>query len=159
MDACYGAFALNRGLKPGSMRFLKDMLLRHARQVLTAGFANETVADLGGLLPGPVPSTGHLLEAFWSKAADVAGVITANVVMAHVYQSVGRDSGSHQTPHYGYVDGDGDLIFAAPILSPTGQATEAVAQGDHDMLVAVPVVTAPSQHTMANDSVIERTKE
>src|SRR5205085_7845529 len=52
MDACYGGLALVRGPSTGSMRFMGDMLRRHARQVLTAGKADETVADGGGVRPG-----------------------------------------------------------------------------------------------------------
>ena len=37
MDACYGGLAITRSLAPGSMRFVKDMLQRFSRQVLTAG--------------------------------------------------------------------------------------------------------------------------
>ncbi|MFA5112208.1 MAG: caspase family protein, partial [Desulfobaccales bacterium] len=47
MDACYGGLALTRHMSPGSMRFAKDMLQRYSRQVLTAGKANEVVADSG----------------------------------------------------------------------------------------------------------------
>src|SRR5450759_140799 len=36
MDACYGGLALQRAPAFGSMRFMGDMLLRYARQVLTA---------------------------------------------------------------------------------------------------------------------------
>ena len=45
MDACYGGTAITRTLAPGSQRFLKDMLQRYSRQVLTAGKADELVAD------------------------------------------------------------------------------------------------------------------
>ena len=51
MDACYSGLAITRTVPPGSMRFLKDMLQRFTRQVLTAGKADETVADSGGPLP------------------------------------------------------------------------------------------------------------
>ena len=60
MDACYGGLAITRSLQPGSMRFLKDMLLRYSRQVLTAGKADEVVADSGGPISGHSIFTGHL---------------------------------------------------------------------------------------------------
>src|SRR5438067_13740703 len=101
MDACYGGLAIMRALKPGSMRFLKDMLMRHSRQVLTAGKADEVVADRGGPLPNHSVFTGHLLEALSGKAADAEGLLTANGVMTYVYHLVGRDAGSQQTPHFG----------------------------------------------------------
>lgn len=36
--------------------------------------------------------------------------------MAYVYQKVARDQYSQQTPHYGFLDGDGDFVFAAEAL-------------------------------------------
>jgi len=67
MDACYGGLALTRTLGPGSTRFLKDMMLRYARQVLTAGKADEVVADSGGPLPNHSIFTGHLIEGMQGK--------------------------------------------------------------------------------------------
>jgi uncharacterized caspase-like protein len=78
MDACYGGLAITRALKPGTMRFQKDMLMRPARQVLTAGKADEVVADLGGPLPNHSVFTGHLIEALQGKAESVPGLLTAN---------------------------------------------------------------------------------
>jgi uncharacterized caspase-like protein len=40
MDACYGGLAVTRSLAPGAMRFLRDMMQRVSRQVLTAGKAD-----------------------------------------------------------------------------------------------------------------------
>ena len=63
MDACYGGLALTRTtIPPGSMRFLKDMLQRYSRQVLTAGKADEVVSDAGGTRPGHSIFTSHLLD-------------------------------------------------------------------------------------------------
>ena len=136
MDACYGGLAIMRHLSPGATRFLKDMLLRPTRQVLTAGKANEQVSDSGGPLPKHSVFTGHLLEALGGKSADSEGLITANGVMAYVYQMVAHDRDSHQTPHFGYIDGDGDFIFAAPQL-PALQIDE---EEDEDILVSIPSV-------------------
>lgn len=134
MDACYGGLALTRSIVPGSTRFLKDMMRRHSRQVLTAGKANEAVADSGGPLPNHSVFTGHLLEGMRGKAATEDGVITAAGLMAYVYNRVATDKNSHQTPHYGHFDGDGDLILVAPGLS----ALEAVEVRDDDLLISIP---------------------
>jgi len=134
MDACYGGLAITRSLQPGSMRFLKDMLLRYSRQVLTAGKADEVVADSGGPIPDHSIFTGHLIEALKGKASSEDGIVTANGVMAYVYEKVARDQYSHQTPHYGYIEGDGDFIFKAPILEETKKETEK----DKDVLITVP---------------------
>lgn len=134
MDACYGGLALTRSISPGRVRFLKDMMLRHSRQVLTAGKADEVVADSGGPLPNHSVFTGHLIEGIRGKAATEDGVITAAGLMAYVYNRVATDKNSNQTPHYGHFDGDGDLILFAPGLS----ALEVTEERDDDRLVSIP---------------------
>jgi uncharacterized caspase-like protein len=70
MDACYGGLALSRRpLPPGSMRFVRDMLQRFSRQVLSAGKADEPVADAGGPRPGHSIFTGHVLDALPLKGS------------------------------------------------------------------------------------------
>ena len=116
MDACYGGLALTRSpVQAGGMRFLRDMLQRFSRQVLTAGKADETVADANGPRPGHSLFTGHLLDAL-DGGATTEGVVTASGVMAYVHQKVARDQYSRQTPHYGFFDGDGDLVFTVDAL-------------------------------------------
>lgn len=139
MDACYSGLALTRQLQPGNTRFLKDMMLRHSRQVLTAGKADEVVADAGGPIPNHSVFTGHLIEGLRGNAATAEGVITANGLMAYVYGKVANDKLSKQTPHYGYFDGDGDFIFK----SPNARETEASESKDIDRLIAVPY---PEEH-------------
>lgn len=139
MDACYGGLALTRHLQPGSTRFLKDMMLRHSRQVLTAGKADEVVADAGGPIPNHSVFTGHLIEGLHGKAATPEGIITASGLMAYVYGKVANDKNSNQTPHYGYFDGDGDFIISAPSLTEL----ETPENKDIDRLVAIPY---PDEH-------------
>lgn len=147
MDACYGGLAVTRRLHPGSARFLKDMLGRHARQVLTAGKANEVVADGDGPRAGNSLFTGHLLDALDGAAATKDGYLTANGVMAYVYDRVAKDQHSQQTPHYGFIDGDGDFIFSelpANLLADD-------AKGGKDVMVGVPatVTTRPKKTAAA----------
>ena len=154
MDACYGGLALTRQSRaPGSMRFLKDMLQRYARQVLTAGKADEVVADGGGPRPGHSIFTGHLLDALEGAAVSPGGVLTASAVMAYVYERVGRDVHSKQTPHYGFLEGDGDFIFDTSPLDALAKDGKA----DEDLLVKV----APYGISTAGlrESVADRTKE
>ena len=154
MDACYGGLAITRSLQPGAMRFLKDMLLRSSRQVITAGKADELVADLGGPRPNHSVFTGHFLDALDGNAADSDGVITANGVMNYVYRKVAQDPDSNQTPHFGYLDGDGDFIFSAPILSELQESEE---EG-HDILIAIPSPLI-SEGELEHMNTIEKTKE
>lgn len=136
MDACYGGLAVNRDMQSGSSRFLKDMYQRFSRQVITAGKADEAVADAGGPLPNHSVFTGHLIEGVRGKAANEHGVITANGLMAYVYAKVAHDQNSEQTPHYGQFDGDGDFIIAAPNIEELAGDKEK----DFDELISVPVV-------------------
>jgi hypothetical protein len=139
MDACYGGLALTRNTQSGSARFLKDMMLRYSRQVLTAGKADEVVADSGGPLPAHSVFTGHLIEGLRGKAAAEDGVITASGLMAYVYGKVANDRNSNQTPHYGYFDGDGDFVFKAPGIHELEQSETK----DVDKLIAIPYPDEP----------------
>jgi len=166
MDACYGGLALLRSPAFGSMRFLGDMLRRNARQVLTAGKADETVADGNGVRPGHSIFTAHLLDALEGRAATEEGVITASGVMAYVYDRVGRDQYSHQTPHYGFIDGDGDFVFDTSVLDKlrakdgtaggTGKRSEGTA-GEADILVNTSQQLAGTIDT--EPALVDRTKE
>lgn len=119
IDACYGGLAMKRGPSFGAMRFLEDLLCRYSRQVLTAGKGDELVADGNGV-NGHSIFTSHLLDALAGAAATREGLITASGIMAYVYQNVGCDRLSDQTPQYGYLDGDGDLIFNPTVLANAG---------------------------------------
>lgn len=135
MDACYGGLALTRQVQSGSTRFLKDMLQRYSRQVLTAGKADEPVSDAGGPLPEHSVFTGHLIEGLNGKAAKKEGIITAHGLMAYVYGKVANDPNSNQTPHYGHFDGDGDLILYAPQLD-NGELDDE--EMHNDLLIDIP---------------------
>ncbi len=155
MDACYGGLAITRSLNTGSMRFLKDMLRRYSRQVLTAGKANETVADSGGPIPNHSVFTGHLLQGLDGNAANSDGIITANTLMSYVYEKVSKDLHSQQTPHFGYLDGDGDFIFEATILKSLKKETTE----DKDVLIEIESPLEQNNNIYTNDKVIERVKE
>jgi uncharacterized caspase-like protein len=114
MDACYSGLATQRAIPPGTQRFLSDMLQRLSRQVLTAGKADQTVADGGGPKGQNSIFTGCLLEGLRGAAANPNGVLTANGLMFYIYQNISQNSRSRQTPHYGHLDGDGDFILQTP---------------------------------------------
>lgn len=155
MDACYGGLAITRSPGPGSMRFLKNMLQRFSRQVLTAGKADEVVADAGGPIPEHSVFTGHLLQGLDGGAATPDGVICANGLMLYVYEKVAKDLNSRQTPHFGFIDGDGDFIFTAPILeSLVGEKEE-----DKDILIETPQTISISTNNQDQKSIIEIVKE
>lgn len=154
MDACYGGLAITRSLPPGSMRFLKDMLQRYVRQVLTAGKANEVVSDAGGPIPNHSVFTGHFIQALEGKAASGDGIITANSVMSYVYEKVSKDPHSQQTPHYGFFDGDGDFIFYAPMITELADDDKI----DKDILIPVPS-HMPETNVSIKNNLIDKTKQ
>jgi len=156
MDACYGGLEVHRSIPGGSSRFLKNMLQRYSRQVLTAGKADETVADSGGPRPNHSIFTGHLLDALEGKAADTQGILSANAVMAYVYERVAKDPHSHQSPHYGFLDGDGDFFFSIPASLPSGEQAE---KGGSDLLVQMPVVYLPYEEPTSEPSLDDEVKE
>lgn len=140
MDACYGGLAITRAPSPGSRRFLKDMCQRFARQVLTAGKADEPVSDVGGPIPGHSVFTGHLLQGLDGGASTDSDIITANGLMGYVYEKVGNDQHSHQTPHYGFIEGDGDFIFTEQKLIEMDSDSET----DKDLLIEIPAINIDS---------------
>ena len=127
MDACYSGLAIQRGAQPGEQRFVSDMLQRFSRQVITAGKADETVADAGGPSGNNSLFTAYLIEGMSGRAANEQGVITANYLMDYVYRKVANDSRSRQTPHFGHLEGDGDFV----IQTPKGEHLFAGPSGDY----------------------------
>lgn len=110
MDACYSGLGLTRGAGGG---FLRENAKRVGRQMLTAGGADQLVADGG---PG-----GHsifswtLLQGLGGKGdLNGDGLITATELAAYVAPAV---SGvSLQTPAFGSLPGSegGDFVFELP---------------------------------------------
>ena len=154
MDACYGGLAIRRQLAPGSSRYLRDMLKRHSRQAISGGKGDETVADGDGPRRGHSLFTGHLLDALEGGSADADGINTANSVMAYVYDRVGKDPRSRQTPHFGFVDGDGDFVFHGPDLF-VAPAESAVGT---DILLSPTAITAASTSVMDAPSLSDQVK-
>ena len=124
MDACYSGLIFNRAIPPGSHRFLEDLLQRFSRQAIAAGKGNQPVADGGGPQKGHSVFTGHLLDALQGAAAAPDGIMTAQSVMSYVYQQVPRDPESEQTPNYGHLEGEGDLVFTGiPVAADPEEGT------------------------------------
>ena len=116
MDACYSGLALTRGAGPiptGDRRqFLQEITRREAREVLTAGGADEQVADGGP--DGHSIFTWTLLQGLEGKAdLDGDGAITATELAAYLVPSV--SSLSRQTPVFGHIPGSegGEFVFAS----------------------------------------------
>jgi len=111
MDACYSGLGLTRGA--GSGNFLRDNAKRLGRQMLTAGGADQLVADGGP--NGHSVFTWTLLQAMAGKAdLNGDGLITATELAAYVAPAV--SAVSRQTPAFGSLPGSegGDFVFALP---------------------------------------------
>lgn len=111
LDSCFSGTAFRRKIPRGSRRFVNDMLERSAWQLITSGKHDEPVADGDGPRQGHSLFTGHLLDALDGKACDTNGSLTANRIMSYVYDKVATSYSSEQTPHFGMIDGEGDMIF------------------------------------------------
>ena len=108
MDACYSGLGLTRG----ASGFLHENARRQGRQMLTAGGADQLVADGGP--NGHSIFTWTLLQALAGRA-DLNGdsLITATELAAYVAPSVADVS--RQTPAFGSLPGSegGDFVFEA----------------------------------------------
>ena len=110
MDACYSGLGLTRG---GAGNYLRDNAKRTARQMLTAGGADQEVADDGP--EGHSVFTWTLLQGLNGKAdLNGDGLITATELAAYVAPAVA--SVSTQTPSFGSLPGSqgGDFVFEMP---------------------------------------------
>lgn len=111
MDSCYSGLALTRG--GGGLpisNYLLEISHRIARQMFTAGGADQQVADNGP--NGHSVFTWTLLQALDGRAdLNGDGVITATELAAYVTPAV--SALSHQTPAFGNLPGSegGDFIF------------------------------------------------
>ena len=128
MDACYSGLGLARG---GADRFLQDNAKRVGRQMLTAGGADQMVADGGP--GGHSVFTWTLLQALDGKAdTNGDGILTATEIAAYVAPSVSKIS--LQTPAFGSLPGSegGDFVFVT--AQPKEFLTENSAQLPADAL-------------------------
>ena len=65
--------------------------------------------------------------------------------MSYVYDKVGSDPLSHQTPHFGFIDGDGDFVFDTSILASIKSEDSSKAQPDIDIFIKAPTLAAPDK--------------
>jgi len=111
MDACYSGLGLTRGA--GNANFLRDNARRIGRQMLTAGGADQLVADGGP--NGHSVFTWALLQGLGGKGdLNGDGLITATELAAYVAPAVA--AASRQTPAFGSLPGSegGDFVFELP---------------------------------------------
>ena len=108
MDSCYSGLGLTRGAPPAN--FLKENARRVARQMLTAGGADQIVVDGGP--GGHSIFTWTLLQGLGGRGdLNGDGFITATELAAYVSPAV--SSVSRQTPAFGSLPGSegGEFVF------------------------------------------------
>lgn len=114
IDACYSGLGFTRaqGLNPNMPGYLEKVTRLRAVQMVTAGGKDEQVVERGGL----GLFTEYLLRALDGEAdMDTDGVITATELGAFLRPQVSVASENRQTPQYGRLDGDGEVIFIPPV--------------------------------------------
>jgi len=122
-DACFSGLALMRQATSGVQvsdvpRWIADCMTHRARQVLTAGLAEQPVGDLTE--DGHSIFTSYFLKALSGEAEGSEGEITAARVMGFVADGVMKDPRSEQTPALGDLPGGepgGDFVFRSPDAS------------------------------------------
>lgn len=115
VDACYSGLGLTRGGggDNSSARFLADNARRIGRQMITAGGADQQVADDGP--GGHSVFTWTLLQALGGKAdLNGDGVITGTELAAYIAPTVAGIA--RQTPAFGSLPGSagGEFVFELP---------------------------------------------
>lgn len=114
VDACYSGLGLTRGGGPRtSKNFLSDNARRIGRQMITAGGADQQVADDGP--GGHSVFTWTMLQALSGKAdLNGDGVITGTELAAYVAPAVSAIA--RQTPAFGSLPGSegGEFVFELP---------------------------------------------
>ncbi len=112
IDACYSGLGLTRG---GAANFARDNSRRIGRQMMTAGGADQQVADDGP--GGHSVFTWTLLQALSGKAdLNGDGLITGTELAAYVAPAVSAIA--HQTPAFGSLPGSegGEFVFELPVV-------------------------------------------
>lgn len=129
IDACYSGLGLTRGGSAAAdSNFARTNARRIGRQMMTAGGADQQVADDGP--GGHSVFTWTLLQALSGKAdLNGDGLITATELAAYVAPAV--SSIAHQTPAFGSLPGSegGEFIFELPVAQEPA-LSGAVAQLD-----------------------------
>jgi formylglycine-generating enzyme required for sulfatase activity len=114
LDCCFGGLALTRSAPP-----VAAGLTNRARQVISAGTAEQTVQDAGG--GGHSVFTGALLGGLEGHAdLDGDGVVTFGELFNHIGREVERKTEQRQTPlQAAFPDHEGgNVALFAPGLKP-----------------------------------------
>ena len=110
MDSCYSGLGFVRGIAavPKTEGYLEKITSRRAVQMITAGAEGEEAIERGG---GGL-FTSYLIRALGGEAdLDHDGVVTASEIGNFVRPGVSLASEQRQTPLYGTLDGNGEIVI------------------------------------------------
>jgi len=110
MDACYSGQGFTRaiGVEPAVNGYLHKITSLRSVQMITAGGKKEQAVEL----QGHGLFTQYFLRGLDGEAdRDNDKVITASELGAYLMPQVSRASGNLQTPQYGRLDGEGEVVF------------------------------------------------
>lgn len=155
MDACYSGLGLTRG-GGGTGAYLRENARRVARQMLTAGGADQQVADSGP--NGHSVFTWVLLQALSGKGdLNGDGLITGTELAAYVAPAV--SSISPQTPAFGSLPGSqgGEFVLQVPegdefLTANTQQLSSAAIAMNDRVDAAAPAPAAATTTPAATDA-------
>ena len=118
IDACYSGLAISdgKGLKPSLPAYLRTVATLRVRQVITGGLKGEQTVEKSDWGHGAF--TLKLLEGLTSGVADTNkdNIITGMELAGYLRTVV--PGIAHQTPQFGYFDGDGEFLFMKPGVCP-----------------------------------------
>ena len=113
MDSCYSGLGFVRGLTsaPKDDGYIRKVTSWRAVQMITAGQEGEVAIERGGR----GVFTSFLLKAL-DGAADFNGdgFVTASEIGAYVPSQVTAATSNRQTPKYGTLEGNGEVVFVVP---------------------------------------------
>lgn len=119
VDACYSGYGLSRSARGMSVRpaadsagelkeYVATMLSKKSAQVLVAGGKQDQAQETAG--HGMFTRT--VLECLSGKTPEAAdGLVEASELSNYVRQRVKVESKGRQTPQYGWLYGEGDVLF------------------------------------------------
>jgi len=110
MDSCYSGLGLTRGIarKGSGNDYVRKITSMRAVQMITAGAENEQVSERGG----KGLFTTYFLRGLRGEADfDGDGYVTASEIGTYVKPHVTSASKSRQTPHFGSLEGAGEVAF------------------------------------------------
>jgi hypothetical protein len=113
MDACYSGQGFTRafGVEPAINGYIQKITSMRSVQMITAGGKKEQVVEL----EGHGLFTQYFLRGLEGEAdRDNDKVVTASELGAYLMPQVSRASGNLQTPQYGRLDGEGEVVFTVP---------------------------------------------